>query len=74
MRIHVKVVPRAKRSGVELLPDGSWWVRVSAPAEGGRANTALIEALAEHFQVPKRAVIIRQGLTSRVKLIEILLK
>ena len=72
MRIHVRVVPRAKRGGVEPLPDGSLKVRVSAPAEDGRANAAVIEALAEYFDVPRRAVIIRQGVTGRSKLIEIL--
>jgi len=43
-----------------------------APAEGGRANAAVIEALAKHFSVPKRAVTILQGVTSRSKLVEVL--
>ena len=72
MRIRVRVVPRAKKSGIEPLPDGSLRVRVSAPAEGGRANEAVIDALADHFHVPKRAVTIRQGLTTRSKLVDIL--
>jgi uncharacterized protein (TIGR00251 family) len=72
VRIRIKVVPRAKQRGVEQLPDGSWRVRVSAPAEGGRANAAVIEALAEHFGVPQRAVTILQGITSRSKVVEIL--
>ena len=71
MRIRVRVVPRAKKSGVEPLPDGGLRVRVVQPAEGGRANAAVIKALAEHFGVPQRAVTILQGMTSRSKLIEI---
>lgn len=71
LRIRIKVVPRAKKSGIEPMPDGGLRVRVSAPAEGGRANAAVIDALAEHFHVPKRAVTIRQGLTGRSKVIEI---
>ena len=72
MRISIRVVPRAKRQGIERLPDGSLRVRVSAPAEGGRANAAVIKALAEHFGVPQRAVTIRRGATSRIKEVEIL--
>ena len=71
-RIRVKVFPRAKKHGIEQLPDGSLRVRVTAPAEGGRANAAVIDALADHFHVPKRAVTIRQGLASRSKLVDIL--
>jgi len=65
------VIPKAKETGVEQLPDGSLRVRVSAPAEAGRANAAAIEALAEHFGVPKRSVTILQGATRRTKLIDI---
>ena len=72
MRIRVSVVPRAKKTGIEPLPDGGVRVRVAAPAEGGRANAAVVEALAEHFGVPPRAVTILQGMTSRSKLVEIL--
>lgn len=71
-RIRITVVPRAKTRAVEPLPDGGLRVRVAAPAEGGRANAAVIEALADHFGVPRRAVTILHGMTSRSKLIEIL--
>jgi len=71
MRIQIKVVPRAKRPGVEQMPDGSWRVAVSAPAEDGKANVAVIEALAKHFDVPKSSVKIVRGLASRLKEVEI---
>ena len=71
MRIQVKVVPRAKRPGVTQLADGTWRVAVSAPAEGGKANAAVIEALAEKFDVPKAAVRIVRGLASRNKEVEV---
>lgn len=70
-RIRVNVIPRAKTRGIEPLPDGGLRVRVSEPAEDGRANAAVINALAEHFDVPKRAVTIVRGASSRQKLIEI---
>ena len=65
------MVPRAKRPGVEQLSDGSWRVAVSAPAEDGKANVAVIEALAKHFDVPKSSVKIVRGLASRLKEVEI---
>lgn len=67
LKIQVRVIPKAKRPGVETVADGSLKVRVAAPAEGGRANAAVIEALAQHFGVPKRAVTIVRGQTSRTK-------
>lgn len=71
-KLQVKVIPRASSNSVQPLPDGSLKVRVTDPAEGGRANQAVIELLAEHFKVPKRAVAIVRGASSRQKLIEIL--
>lgn len=71
MRIQLKVVPRAKEPGVEQLADGTWRVAVAAPAEGGKANAAVIEALARHFDMPKAAVRIVRGLASRRKEAEI---
>ncbi len=71
MRIQIKVVSRAKRPGVEQMPDGSWRVAVSAPAEDGKANAAVVEALAKQFDVPKSAVKIIRGFASRLKEVEI---
>ena len=71
VRVQVKVVPRARRGGVEALGDGALKVRVTAPAEDGRATAAVIDALADHYGVPKRAVTIVRGQTSRTKLIEV---
>ena len=71
MRIRVKVVPRAKRPGVEQMAGGVWRVAVSAPAEGGKANAAVIEVLAEKMDIPKSSVRIIRGLASRLKEVEI---
>lgn len=72
MRIKVKVTPRAKKVEVKQLAGGTWRVAVRAPAEGGRANAAVIEALAETFSVPPSRIRILRGLTRRLKQIEIL--
>jgi uncharacterized protein len=71
MKIQIKVIPRSKRPGIDLAADGTLVVKVREPAENGRANAAVIEALAKHFNVPRRAVSIVHGHTSRRKLVEI---
>ena len=70
-RIQVRVIPHAKRRDIGMTPDGTLIVKVTEPAEGGRANAAVIEALAKHFGVPKRGIVILRGATSRQKLVEI---
>ena len=67
----VRVIPRARAAAVEALPDGSLRVRVPEPAQGGRANAAVIALLAEHFNVSKRSVRIVRGATHRQKVLEI---
>jgi uncharacterized protein (TIGR00251 family) len=71
MRIRVRVQPNARLPGVENLADGTLKVRVRAPALDGRANQALTEALADFYQVPRRAVRIIHGGHSRSKLVEV---
>ena len=71
MRYAVTVTARAKRAGVTLLADGSLKVAVTAPPERGRANAAVIAALAEHWGVPQRAVRIVQGAASRRKVVAV---
>ena len=71
MRVEVRVVPRARRRGVERGSDGTLTVRVSQPPEDGRANAAVQAALAEYFRVPHSAVRIVRGATSRRKLIDV---
>lgn len=71
MRIAIKVVTRSRRTGVESAADGTLVVRVNQPPEDGRANAAVVDALAEHFGVKRRAVTILKGHASRRKLIQI---
>ena len=71
MRYAVTVTARAKRASVTPMADGSLKVTVTAPPERGRANAAVIEALAEYWDVPQRAVRIVQGLANRRKVVAI---
>jgi uncharacterized protein (TIGR00251 family) len=71
MRYRVKVIPNARRD--EVLEDGeNLKVRLKGPAAKGKANKALIELLADHFQVKKRDVRIIKGERSREKVVEVL--
>lgn len=55
-----------KNSGDRLLV-----VAVTAPPVDGKANAAVVAALANAFGVPKRSVTIVRGETGRSKLVEI---
>jgi hypothetical protein len=48
-----------------------WKLRVTAPAEGGRANAAVLRLLAETVHVPRRAVSLVSGSASRDKVVEL---
>jgi hypothetical protein len=71
VKIRIRVQPNARATGIEQLPDGTLKVKVAAPAQDGKANQAVTEALALHFQVPKRQVRIVSGVSSRIKTVEI---
>ena len=45
MRLQVRVTPRTRKPGIETAGDGTLVVKVREPAEDGRANAAVIEAL-----------------------------
>jgi uncharacterized protein (TIGR00251 family) len=69
VRIHVQ--PRASRSEVVGTHGAALKVRLLAPPVDGAANDALVALLAERLAVPRRAVRIVAGLTSRIKTVEI---
>lgn len=72
MILHLTVKTNARQTGVEKRPDGSYRVSVNAPPIEGRANEAVIKALADHFHVPKSAVQILRGLRGKKKIIKIM--
>jgi len=71
MKIFVKVKPAAKEEIVEKIDDTNFKVQVKEPPVKGRANAALIKALAEYFGIAQSNVRIVSGFTSRLKTIEI---
>lgn len=70
MRIAVKVLPRSSKNSIEW-EQGNLKVRLTAPPVDGLANEALIALLAERLALPKRAITIVRGATSRQKTVEI---
>jgi len=71
MRITVTVAPGARQTRIEQAGDGSLRVAVTAPPHQGRANEALIEALAEHFRISRSRVRIVRGHMGRRKIVDI---
>ncbi|WP_019932932.1 DUF167 family protein [Nocardia sp. BMG111209] len=70
--IRVVVKPNSSKGPlVQTAADGTLQVYVRAPAVEGKANRAAAEALARHFRVPKSAVRLTGGATSRFKRFEI---
>jgi uncharacterized protein (TIGR00251 family) len=69
LRVHVK--PRAKISRVGEVRHEALDVAVNAPPTEGAANAALVETLARHFGLPRRAVSIVSGFASRAKLVRL---
>ncbi|MBI2278617.1 MAG: DUF167 domain-containing protein [Candidatus Brennerbacteria bacterium] len=70
MRFFVRVKPNAKEE--KVTGEGTnFTVAVKAPPREGKANTAVIAALAAHFNVPKSQVNIVAGHVARHKVIEI---
>lgn len=72
MKIKVFVKPNSKKNEVLPQPDGTYIVRVAAPAVDGKANAKLIEVLAEHFGKSKSSVIVAVGTRGRNKIVDIL--
>ena len=73
---HVRLTPKGGRDAVEgweQACDGSEHLkaRVRAVPEDGKANTALIALLADTLAVPKSAIRIASGATSRLKRVEV---
>src|SRR5690606_38633873 len=65
--VAVIVVPRASRAQIDGEHDGLLRVRVAAPPVEGAANAALVEHLARVCRLPRRAVTLVSGDTSRRK-------
>ena len=71
VRVSVHVQPRATRSEIIGLHGAALKVRLQAPPVDGAANEALVTLLAERLGVPRRAVRVVAGASSRAKTVEV---
>ena len=71
MKIFVRVKTGAKEEFVEQVDQDNYEVAVSARPVDGRANQAVVEALALHFNTAPSSVRLIAGGKSRHKIFEI---
>jgi hypothetical protein len=63
----VVVTPNARRTGADGLHDGALRVRLAAPPVDGKANERLLGWLADELDLPRKAVQLVHGASSRRK-------
>lgn len=71
MKLFVKIKPGSKKPGIEKEDEAHWTVRVREPAVEGKANAALLKAVAAELGLPPSRVKLLRGQKSRDKLLEI---
>lgn len=76
VRVRVRVAPKAARDGIHGTcreVDGGLALKVSltAPAEGGKANAALVRMLAKQWRLPQSRIVIVAGQRDRRKTVRI---
>jgi uncharacterized protein len=70
-RVRLRVSPGATRAGVVGRHGDAWKVRVTAPAEAGRANEAVVRLLADTLALPRTSVTLVSGHSARDKIVEL---
>lgn len=68
--VEVRAQPRARRTAL-ACSGGALRAQVTAPAEDGRANAAVIDLLATTWRLPKSSFSVTRGAASRDKVISI---
>ena len=70
LTLHIQ--PGAKKTEVGGLHGDALKIRLAAPPVDGKANEALIKFVADTLGLPKSAVTIKSGQTSRRKALEVI--
>ena len=69
LTLHIQ--PGAKTTEFAGLHGDALKIRLAAPPVDGKANEALIKFVAETLKLPKSAVILKSGQTSRRKVLKV---
>jgi len=69
LTLHIQ--PGAKKTETAGLHGDALKIRLAAPPVDGKANEALIKFIAEALKLPKSAVNLKSGQTSRRKVLEV---
>ncbi len=69
VRLKVRVQPKASRNQVEGYRGDRLSLRVTAPPEAGKANSAVVSLLAEQLGIAKSKVRMIRGQASRDKVV-----
>lgn len=67
----VRVIPRASKAGIAGLRQDAVLVRLGAAPVDGAANAELVDTLASALALPRRAISITAGATSRTKRVHV---
>lgn len=65
LTVHVK--PGARRESLEWIDEDTLKVSVTAPPEKGKANQAVVEALAQELGIAKSKIEFIRGKTTKIK-------
>lgn len=71
VRVWVRVQPRASSNEIAGLHGDAIKVRLTAPPVEGAANESLVELLSATFDIPRSAITIVAGTSSRSKIVEL---
>ena len=71
MKLSVRVIPNARHTEFSGRRDGEIVLRLTAPANEGKANKAAVEFLAKRLGIPRSSVTLVSGEKSRHKIFEI---
>ena len=73
IRLRLRVSPGARggRSRVVERHGDAWKVRVAAAPDGGKANDAVLDLLADRLELPRTSLTLVSGRSGRDKIVEL---